>query len=179
MRADARRNQERILSAAREQITESGSEVSMDQIARAAGVAVGTLYRHYPTKTDLVQAILTELSAAILVRVEEAARSVTKPGDAMTRIEQLLTDLLAEAATNQAIKEAAAVLGAGRATTEQEDRGRTAIESLLESAQADGDIRPGITADDVYLIMITAPASLEKASRDRWLKIILAGISGR
>ncbi len=141
MRADAHRNQERIISAAREQITESGPEVSMDQIARAAGVAVGTLYRHYPTKTDLVQAILTETAAAILLRVEEAARSVTKPGDAVAWIERLLTDLLAEAATNQAIKAAAAVLGAGHATAEQEDRGRIAIESLLRAAQADGDIR--------------------------------------
>lgn len=179
MRADARRNQERILSAARGQITEYGSDVSMDQIARAAGVAVGTLYRHYPTKTDLVQAILTETSAAILVRAEEVARSVTKPGDAMARIERLLTDLLGESATNHAIKAAAAVLGAGHATTEQEDRGRTAIESLLRAAQADGDIRPGITADDVYLIMATAPASLDKVSRDRWLEIVLAGIRAR
>ncbi len=179
MRADARRNQERILSAAREQITENGPDVSMDQIAQAAGVAVGTLYRHYPTKTDLVQAILTEISAAVLVKAEEAARSLTKPGDAMAWIEQLLTDLLAEAATNQAIKAAAAVLGAGHATTAQEDRGRAAVESLLRAAQADGDIRPEITADDAYLIIATAPASLGKASRDRWLQIVLAGISTR
>lgn len=179
MRADARRNLERILDAAREQITAHGPDVSMQRIARAAGVAVGTLYRHHPTKTHLVQAILTEHSAAILARAEEAARSASAPGEAMARLEEMLADLLEEAARNRAVKEAAAALGAGRATTEQEERGRAAVASLLRAALADGDLRPGVTADDVYLVMAAAPASLDEAARHRWLEIVLAGLGTR
>src|SRR3546814_16151001 len=102
MRADALRNQTRILDAAREQITEHGAEASMDQIARAAGVAVGTLYRHYPTKTDLVRAILSEYAEGLLVQAENAARSVSAPGEAMARIAGLLSAFLATASVNQA-----------------------------------------------------------------------------
>lgn len=176
MRADARRNQERILAAARTEIIDNGSDVPMDQIAKAAGVAVGTLYRHYPTKTDLVQAVLVEFSEALVVWTENAARSLTTSGDAIARIEQLLADFVDEAARNQAVKAAAHVLGAGFTTAEQEDRGRLALQSLVDSARADGDLRVGITGEDLYLMMISAPTSLAKPARDRWLEILVAGI---
>ncbi len=57
-RADAIRNRAKILEAARQQITLHGPDVGMDQIAQAAGVAVGTLYRHFPTKNDLSSRLL-------------------------------------------------------------------------------------------------------------------------
>src|SRR3546814_16332903 len=97
MRADALRNQTRILDAAREQITEHGAEASMDQIARAAGVAVGTLYRHYPTQTDLVRAILSEYAECLLVQAGNATRSCSAPGEAMARNAGLLRAVLATA----------------------------------------------------------------------------------
>ncbi|WP_374947536.1 TetR/AcrR family transcriptional regulator [Agreia sp.] len=176
MRADARRNQQRILAAARTQITEHGSDVSMGQIAKAAGVAVGTLYRHYPTKTDLVRAVLTEFLEALVVWAEASAASLRAPGDAMVRIETLLTDFMNEAALNQAVKEAAHALGAVDIASEQADRGQVALRALVASAQADDDLRLNITADDLYLMMISAPTNLEKSARDRWLHILVDGI---
>lgn len=179
MRADARRNQARILDAARAQITAHGAEVSMDQIARAAGVAVGTLYRHYPTKTDLVRAILSEYAEGLLVQAEDAARSVTAPGEAMSRIRALLTRFLATASVNQAIKAAAESLDAVHSSGDQDDRARTALGALIAAAQADGDLRTDVTADDILLIMISAPTTLPEPARDRWLEICLAGIGAR
>ncbi len=176
VRADARRNQQRILAAARTQITEHGSDVSMGQIAKAAGVAVGTLYRHYPTKTDLVRAVLTEFLEALVVWAEASAASLRAPGDAMVRIETLLTDFMNEAALNQAVKEAAHALGAVDIASEQADRGQVALRALVASAQADDDLRLNITADDLYLMMISAPTNLEKSARDRWLHILVDGI---
>ena len=176
VRADARRNQQRILAAARTQITEHGSDVSMGQIAKAAGVAVGTLYRHYPTKTDLVRAVLTEFLEALVVWAEASAASLRAPGDAMVRIETLLTDFMNEAALNQAVKEAAHALGAVDIASEQADRGQVALRALVASAQADDDLRLNITADDFYLMMISAPTNLEKSARDRWLHILVDGI---
>jgi AcrR family transcriptional regulator len=76
-RRDARANRRRLLDAARAALVEHGATVSVNQIARAAGVGVGTLYRKYPTKADLLLALLleihTELSAAIAARTADAA----------------------------------------------------------------------------------------------------------
>ena len=175
MRADAVRNQERIRDAARSQIIEHGSDVSMDQIAKAAGVAVGTLYRHYPTKTALVQAILGEFLETLISRGEAAAVEVA-PGEAMGRIIGILADFLEEAAKNSAIKEAANSLDAEYITPETAARGRIPLEKLLRAAEADGDLRPGVTADDIYLLFTSAPSSMPKPARDRWLDIVSAGI---
>jgi AcrR family transcriptional regulator len=60
MRADARRNYERLVTAAREVFAARGSEASMDEIAKAADVGVGTLYRHFPKRIDLVEAVYRE-----------------------------------------------------------------------------------------------------------------------
>ncbi len=175
MRSDALRNQKNIIEAARIEIATNGADVSMEQIARAAGVAVGTLYRHYPTKTDLVDAVIDELSEAIVERAESAARSVRRPGDAMARIVGFIADFMEDAATNHALKAAAPLSDHER--PEQVERGRVALEPILQRARDDGDLREDITADDLYLMMISAPESLDKKARDRWLEIVVAGIS--
>lgn len=65
MRADARRNYARLVEQARIAFTEAGTDASLDEIARRAGVASGTLYRHFPTRLDLIGAVLTEQMAAL------------------------------------------------------------------------------------------------------------------
>ena len=74
-RADAVRNRRRVLAAASEQIALHGPEVGTDEIAAAAGVAVGTLYRHFPTKTDLVASVM----AAYLERAPDEAEAARPP----------------------------------------------------------------------------------------------------
>lgn len=177
MRADAQRNQARILQAAQEQITRSGSDVSMDAIAKAAGVAVGTLYRHYPTKTDLVSAVLSEFSSRLIESVVKAGKGLSTPGDALAAIVELLTTFVHEAATNQAIKEAARVLDASYMTPALEARGQAAVQVLVDAAIADGDLRSDITADDIIILMLSAPGDLPKPARDRWLELVLSGMS--
>jgi AcrR family transcriptional regulator len=72
-RADARRNRERILVAAREAFAEGGESTALEQIARRAGVGIGTLYRHFPTRVDLVQAVFTDRLENLLATAERAA----------------------------------------------------------------------------------------------------------
>src|SRR3954454_3860236 len=71
-RADARRNRERILAAAREAFAEAGRDVQMPDVARAAGVGVGTLYRHFPAKEDLVRALVRDKVQAVIDTAREA-----------------------------------------------------------------------------------------------------------
>ncbi|KAA2267128.1 TetR/AcrR family transcriptional regulator [Solihabitans fulvus] len=66
MRADARRNYEQLVEQARIAFAESGTDASLDEIARRAGVASGTLYRHFPTRLDLIEAVLAERIAALV-----------------------------------------------------------------------------------------------------------------
>jgi AcrR family transcriptional regulator len=77
MRADARRNYQRLLEAGREVLTERGSEASMEEIARRADVGVGTLYRHFPRRIDLVEAVYREDVDGLV----ELARTVNERED--------------------------------------------------------------------------------------------------
>src|SRR3954468_23119148 len=81
-RADARRNRERILAAAREAFANDGREVQMPDIARGAGVGVGTLYRHFPAKEDLVRALVQDKVEAAIATAREALES-DDPGEAI------------------------------------------------------------------------------------------------
>ena len=77
LRADAVRNRNNILAAARKQITLHGPDAGMDEIAAAAGVAVGTLYRHFPTKTDLVAAVVAEYVEQVAADADAALTRAT------------------------------------------------------------------------------------------------------
>jgi AcrR family transcriptional regulator len=73
MRADARRNYEKIVAAAREVFAERGAEGSLDEIAKRAGVGPGTLYRHFPSREDLIDALMRDWSARVVADSEAAA----------------------------------------------------------------------------------------------------------
>src|SRR6478735_3880358 len=72
-RADARRNYDQLIAAAREAFTERDRSASLEDIARRAGVGIATLYRHFPTRTDLVQAIYVDEVEALSRSAEELA----------------------------------------------------------------------------------------------------------
>ena len=75
-RADARRNYDKLIAAAREAFTEKDTSASLEDIARRAGVGIGTLYRHFPTRTDLIEAVYVE-------EVETLCRSADDLRDAL------------------------------------------------------------------------------------------------
>ena len=82
MRADARRNYERLVAAAREVFAEQGGQASMEAIARQAGVGVGTLYRHFPKRIDIVEAVyLTDVET--LVETAERVAAELEPWEAV------------------------------------------------------------------------------------------------
>jgi AcrR family transcriptional regulator len=153
-RADAVRNRANILEAARRQITMRGPDVGMDQIAGAAGVAVGTLYRHFPTKSDLVAAVISEFVAQVADDAEAAVRRVDQGSPAFVELAGLLRDIVLAAATNHAIR------------------------SLLPAARSGRAVRDDLSIDDFYLIVTNAPADQPPAVLHRWVDLTLFGIAG-
>jgi AcrR family transcriptional regulator len=177
-RADAVRNRFKILSAARDQFVAVGPDVGMEQIARAAGVAVGTLYRHFPTKTDLVAAVISEFVATVADRSEAAVGRMRAGGAAFEELARLLSDIVLATATNHAVKAAAAALNADVQDSRDVQRAQSALQTLVAAAQADGSARTDLTMDDLYLLLSNAPASQTPAAMERWVDLILFGIRG-
>ena len=177
-RADAIRNRGKILAAARQQITAHGPGVGMDQIAAAAGVAVGTLYRHFPTKTDLVAAVVSEFITQAADDTEAALSRVQQGQPAFDELTALLRSVVHAAASNQAAKAAADTLNADIDDSDDVQRAFGALQSLIDAAQADGAVRDDLTVEDFYLLVTNAPANQPPAALQRWVDLILFGISG-
>ena len=152
LRADARRNRERILESARAVFAESGAEAQIDDVARHAGVGVGTVYRHFPTK----QALLTELVRQTFRLFTGRAREALEAGgEPFTLIEGLLRGI-AETAAGDAGVQYALASSAGQAQTEapaEQDELIAVIAELIERARRAGTIRPGIEATDIAMLI--------------------------
>ncbi|MFC9506205.1 TetR/AcrR family transcriptional regulator [Streptomyces sp. NPDC057002] len=178
-RADAVRNRKKILAAASEQITAHGPEVGMDEIAAAAGVAVGTLYRHFPTKTDLVAAVVAEFVARVADDAQAALERVTAGTRALDELTAFLGRVVEASVTDRAVKAAAQALGAEPGDRATEERASAAVAALIQAGQADEDIHPDVTVNDIYLLFSTAPTDQPPAARARWLTLVVPGLTTR
>ncbi|MEV4111114.1 helix-turn-helix domain-containing protein [Nonomuraea sp. NPDC049695] len=176
-RADAIRNRAGILRAARKLIAERGPEVGMDEIAAEAGVAVGTLYRHFPTKVSLVSAAMAELADEIVARLDAALARIDAGGAALAEITALLRWVALEMDQDRALREAATNLGA-YSLADAERRSREALGRMVEAAQRQGDLYADVTVDDLALLMTTMPGTdTPPARRERWLELSLRGLT--
>jgi AcrR family transcriptional regulator len=153
LRADARRNRERILQSARAAFAESGADAQIDDVARHAGVGVGTVYRHFPTK----QALLTELVRQTFRLFTERAREALEAGgEPFALIEGLLRRIAETAAGDAGVQYALASSDAQAARSEaqaEQDELIAVIAELIERARRAGTIRPGIEAIDIAMLI--------------------------
>jgi AcrR family transcriptional regulator len=152
LRADARRNRERILQSARAAFAESGADAQIDDVARHAGVGVGTVYRHFPTK----QALLAELVRQTFRLFTEWARAALEAGGEPFALIEGLLRRIAETAAGDAGVQYALASSAGQAQTEapaEQDELIAVIAELIERARRAGTIRPGIEAIDIAMLI--------------------------
>ncbi|MCW2902663.1 MAG: kstR 4 [Streptosporangiaceae bacterium] len=179
LRADAARNRARILEATRVQIASHGPSAGMDQIAQAAGVAVGTLYRHFPTKADLIAAAMADRTRRVVESVEIAVERVHGGGRALEEIAGVLTPLIDVSGEDRAVKTAAAALGInGDDQAGERMRARAGLARLIAAAHDAGDLHPDVTSDDIALLLTTMPGDeIDLCARDRWLELMLRGLT--
>jgi AcrR family transcriptional regulator len=179
LRADARRNRERIMSAGRELFARDGPEAQMDEIAAHAGVGIGTVYRHFPTK----EALLTEM---VRVRFQEFAAIAMLAEDTVDPHEALETVMRrsAEAVEGDAGFQLA-MMGSDQLEWEGIEEQKAALAEVLtriiRRAVSVGVVRDDFTFEDFGMVMcgITSTMYYKPGSADwrRHLAIVLHGVS--
>ena len=176
LRADARRNRERLVTAARAVLTARGGEASMDEIAKAADVGVGTLYRHFPRRIDLVEAVYREDVDGLVALADEVAEQL-EPWPALERwlegfvaYAQVKRTFLTE--LHEAFEKSPDL------ALQSRDRMRTALGRVLARAQAAGVARPDLDGADLMQLvggMCMARAAHEEQTL-RLLRLVLDGV---
>ncbi|WP_432869098.1 TetR/AcrR family transcriptional regulator [Microbispora rosea] len=150
-RADASRNATLLLAAARELVAESGPEVALDEVARRAGVGNATLYRHFPTRTDLLVAVYADEVAELCHRGADPPTDLS-PADALF---SWLDAFVVHVATKRPLALAATEGSTGRRSAlfdQWHSSIRATASDLLRRAQDAGAVRPGLTVTDLLAL---------------------------
>src|ERR671930_2233492 len=151
LRADARRNRERVLTAAREVFAEQGREAQMDDVARRAMVGVGTVYRHFPTKEALIDAIASESFGRLLAAAKEQLERTDDPWDSFVRTLWAGAEIMAgDRAISQIMAE---TNGPVTVDLEMQRQMVETMSALMERAQKAGALRPDVILDDIPMLM--------------------------
>ncbi len=176
-RADAQRNRERILEIAKEAFTRSGANISLDDVAKHAGVGAGTLYRHFPTRDALLEAVYrTEVEK--LAAAERRLAATMPPLDALRAWMLLFVDYIE---TKQIIAPALNTLvgGPSKIFEASGDLIKGAIHALVKRAVKSGDIRPDLDPLDLLRALVgvanVASAPDWPQSARRLVDILLLG----
>jgi AcrR family transcriptional regulator len=180
LRADALRNRRRVLDAAAAAFAEGGLDVGVAEIARRAGVGPGTIFRRFPTKDDLIAAIIEQRIEEFLARADEAGEA-DDPGEAFRRF---FLDLTEQHVRDRGLLDAVG-MRFGLDPRLQELRGRLfeRFEQVLERAQEAGAIRADLRAPDIGALSCAAasvPAPLLSAYPDVWRRyagVLLDGMA--
>jgi len=174
MRADARRNYEKLVAAARDEFTEHGPATSLESVAERAGVGIGTLYRHFPTRQALLEAVYADEVAAMAQSAKGLSES--EPWDALAEwlrryvgfaaTKHALIDALLEAAPDSDVLVSCrtAIMGAGT--------------ELVERAQRAGVVRPDTQFLDIARMVggIAVVPNTDAEQKERMLRIVLDGL---
>jgi AcrR family transcriptional regulator len=177
LRADAARNRELLLAAAEDEFAERGLDASVADIAHRAGVAKGTVFRHFATKEDLIAAIVSGHMAALAAHARRLL-DAADPGAA-------LLEFLTVAADQRQRHDVTFLMSASAGNSkvaQVRDEVYAGVEALVDRARAGGAIRPDVTGTDVFLL-ICAPVhvveNLPNPPADLWrryLAIIFDGL---
>lgn len=175
MRADAARNRERVLEVAYKTFALEGLSVSVDEIAKRAGVGPGTLYRHFPSKEDLVRAVISDR----LQHIVDEGHALLQSGDPGHALFGFMRSLVLKwGATNEGLKHALAGSGIPIKIGAADKAFLVVVDELLEVAQNNGTVRTDVSAKDIKALIIGCQAMQTYNSRgaERFLDIVIDGL---
>jgi AcrR family transcriptional regulator len=178
-RADSQRNREALLAAAAQAFAQGGIQVSAEEVARRAGVAKGTLFRHFPSKRDLVNAVavdrLLQLRAAVAEVMATRTPGLAAVAELMSRGAELLAADRSFFAAATCGGPADSCLGAAKLELQ------LALDELVAGAQRSGEVRPEITGTDIAMLMMAATntcAPVQALQPQLWRRYLALMIDG-
>jgi AcrR family transcriptional regulator len=179
LRSDARRNHERLIASARELFAKHGADVSVEEITHRAGVGMGTLYRHFPTKEELIDAVLEDAFSGLV----DAAERAVEEDDAWAAFTGFLEYAIRLHAANHGLKDViAARARGGKRAQAMRARMRPLIRRMIERAQEQGTLRGDFSPEDVAVIFWTSGRVIETTATiapnywRRYLSLLLDGL---
>lgn len=161
LRRDAQRNRERIVAATRAAFQERGLDVGVDEIARRAGVGMGTLYRHFPNKDALIDAIVD----ARFAELTEAAEQALEAPRAWDGLDGFLTAAVELQAVDRGFKDALAARGgdAQRVKTARRKL-HAAIQRLVDRGHEERALRPDLAGEDIIVLLWATARIIERTA---------------
>ncbi|GIH49070.1 transcriptional regulator, TetR family [Microbispora rosea] len=179
-RADAQRNYERILEVARTVVEEQGTQASLRDIARRAEVGMGTLYRHFPTREALLEALLRQRFDTLAARAEQLEGA----GDSHEALRRWLQEFLRGASAYRGLTASmmTTIGDEGSALHASCSAMREAAGRLVKRAQDDGRIRPDVDGMDVFALIsavgwIAEQGPVVAERRDHLFSLVLDGLA--
>ena len=181
-RADAARNRAKILAAAGEAFASGDGDVTFDALARRAGVGVGTLYRNFSNRQELVEAVYRAELDDVVSQSDDLLAA--HPADVALRrwVDRYATFVATKQGMAQAFREA--VASGAIVVTDTRERVRGAVESFLVAGAQEGTLREDVDGDDVTTVLLgavlgTASIAANEAQRARVLDIVVDGLRPR
>jgi AcrR family transcriptional regulator len=162
LRRDARRNRESLLAAAQAHFAANGIDAPLDQVAKDAGLAIGTLYRHFPTRLDLIQALFAEKLQSWL-RAAERSAALDDAWQGFVLFVEAMCQLQADDQGFNDLVSMRLPEAAGLAATQ--DRIGEIAAHLIRRAQQQGRLRPDLTTEDLAFV-IWSQSRINQATRD-------------
>jgi AcrR family transcriptional regulator len=180
LRKDAERNRQRILAAAREVFRDHGVAATLNDVAHHAGVGVGTVYRRFADKEELIDALFDDM----VEKVDRALTDALAEPDAWTGLSTALEKVCEDQAFDRGLREV--MLGTGRGPQRQRqvrDRVDTAVDVLIARAQEQGRLRPDVGPADFPILQLMVGAVTDHTGTPelwrRYLRIVLDGLRAR
>ncbi|MFB9831554.1 TetR/AcrR family transcriptional regulator [Actinoallomurus acaciae] len=181
LRADARRNRDLIVAAAQALIVEQGVDVPLEEVARRAGVGIGTLYRRFPDRDALLRAVGEDSLHRLVDLAEAAWREEPDAWHALCRFLRACTGLRLGTLSAKLEPHLHQRLRAGRDLHEMRQRVIAVVLQMVEQAQADGALRGDIGPGDIAMLMTlhvyTPPSMPDEPAMARVMEIVLEGLS--
>jgi AcrR family transcriptional regulator len=176
LRADAQRNRARLLEAADEAFSARGTEASLDEIARRAGVGIGTLYRHFPSRQDLVESLIHSANERLLALSDE----LIEADDPLEALHTWFQSLLRHAATYRGLATSLveATCGDGGRLATQCQVQQAIGSALLARAQRLGAVRADVTADEVLDLVSAISLVAERGQRTNGERLLALALDG-